>query len=278
MTTILPGTTTTTPTPTTSRPGVRDLRRWAGVGGAASGPAEPELTVLLLHHAGGAAGAYTPFVRHLPPNWRVLGLELPGRLMSPAEAACHSAEHAVEWLLPSVAAELAGEGEYAVFGHSMGALVAFELVRELERQGRPPVWLGISGSPAPSHLGLRHGSRRDLWPHERLVQFMRELGGTPENVLDHTELVETMVRTLRGDLAIVDTYRYTEGPRLGVPVSVYTGREDPVAPEEAVRPWSEQTGAGIGFRSWPGGHFYLYEQVESVARQLRQDILAARRG
>ncbi|MFI9360995.1 thioesterase II family protein [Kitasatospora sp. NPDC053057] len=262
-------------TRTPAGPGLRDLRTWSSGAAHGAGSPVPEFTVLLLHHAGGSAAAYLPFVRHLPPHWQLIALELPGRLMSMEEPTCRSAEHAVEWLLPSVESELVGE--YAVFGHSMGAVVAFELVRELERRGNPPVWLGLSGSPAPRHVALRHGSRRDLWPRERLVQFMRGLGGTPESVLDHTELVDGMVRTLRGDLAVVDTYRYPGGPSLGMPVSVYTGRDDPVATDEVVRPWVDHADAGITFRSWAGGHFYLFDQVESVAEQIRQDILAARR-
>lgn len=245
-------------------PGLRDLRRGAS-------PEAPELTVLFLHHAGGSAAGWAPFAEHLPSRWRLLGLDLPARVTAPARTACRSTAEAVERLLPAVAGELSVP--YAVFGHSMGALVAYELVRALERRGSTPVWLGVSGMPAPRLVG--GGERRDRWEPERLVQFMRELGGIPESAFRLPALVDRMVRTLRGDLAIVDGYRYTDGPPLRTAVSVFSGDADPVADAELVRPWAEQARSEVAFHTWPGGHFYLFDRIAEVCDRIVLDITRA---
>jgi surfactin synthase thioesterase subunit len=245
---------------------VRDLRPWA--------PAEPSgCTLLVLHHAGGSAASYAPLGRVLPADWRLLGLDLPGRVMTDEAPVVRRASDAVSFLLPHVRTSVTGP--YAVFGHSMGALVAFELVRALDREGRGPVWLGLSGSPAPRHAP-EWGQRRDLWPRDRLVRFMRELGGTPATALDQPSLVDRMVVTLRADLAIVDTYEFRDGPPLRTPLSLLRGRDDPMATEAVMRPWAHHTSAPVAAHAWPGGHFYLFDQLEAVGRQLRDDVVAAR--
>ena len=235
--------------------------------------ADPPMTVLFAHHAGGSALSYLPLARWLPAGWRPLGIELPGRVTSDGESSFRCSTDAVAWLLPFVLNEI--RGPYALFGHSMGALVGFELVRELTRHGQPPVWLGLSGSPAPGRAGQRYGIRRDLWPQDRLLEFMRELGGTPEAALRTPEITHRMMRTLRDDLAIVDTHQYTAGVAVTVPLSVWVGLDDPVTAEEDLRLWRRHTTAEVRTRGWPGGHFYLFDQAPAVARQIHLDILLA---
>jgi surfactin synthase thioesterase subunit len=160
----------------------------------------------------------------------------------------------------------------------MGGLVAYELARELERSGIPPVWLGVSGIPAPRLMSHCFTERRDLWPQERLVTFMRGLGGTPEEMLESPDVVDYMVEVLRGDLAIVDTYTYADGPPLGMPLSVYAGEQDPLATHDMLEGWRAQSTARVAFHSWPGGHFYLYDRPERVARRMAMDIDTALTG
>uniref|UniRef100_UPI00404031B9 thioesterase II family protein n=1 Tax=Streptomyces sp. DG1A-41 TaxID=3125779 RepID=UPI00404031B9 len=88
-------------------------------------------------------------------------------------------------------------------------------------------------------------------------------------------MLDLMLRVLRNDLAIVDTYRRHAGPPLDVPVSVFTGRDDPVAPAETAAFWSEHMSARTTTHSWPGGHFYLFERAEVVSSAMRQEIDAA---
>ncbi|MEV5885037.1 alpha/beta fold hydrolase [Streptomyces sp. NPDC052020] len=256
----------------TLEPGVKDLRRWpASVSAPSAGQpgAEPApFTLVFLHHAGGSAAAFVPFVRCFPAEWNVFSVDLPGRMMTRGQRACRTSTQVLDFLLPRVRPLL--NGPFALFGHSMGALIAFESARELSREGMPPAWVGLSGSAAPESRLDR--ARRHLWPRERLTAFMRELGGTPESVFEMPDVLDVMVRVLRDDLAVVDTYRRHPGPPLRVPVSVFTGQDDPVAPPGAAAPWSEQTTARTTAHSWPGGHFYLFDHVEAVGRAIRREI------
>ncbi|MFI7276969.1 thioesterase II family protein [Streptomyces sp. NPDC049879] len=254
--------------------GVKDLRRLlapASGGGQGAGGAAP-FTLVLVHHAGGSAAAFAPFARRFPADWRVLAADLPGRLMAPDEPLCRSSREAVAFLAPRLRPLLTGP--WAVFGHSMGALLAFETARALAREGTPPVWAGLSAAPAPGHR--QDGDQRHLWPRERLTAFLRDLGGTPEDAFAMPDVLDGMLRVLRGDLAVVDTYRRHPGPPLDVPLTVFTGRDDAVATAATAAPWREQTMAATTYRSWPGGHFYLFDHVAAVCDTIAREAAAAR--
>jgi surfactin synthase thioesterase subunit len=126
----------------------------------------------------------------------------------------------------------------------------------------------------------RFEERRDLWPRERLVTFMRSLGGTPDEMLRDADLVDYMVEILRSDLIVVDTYEYVERPPLGVPLSVFSGEQDPLTAKDLVEGWGQYCTEPVTFHSLPGGHFFLFDQVERFTQCLIKDIgkvLAARR-
>ncbi|MFE4612665.1 thioesterase II family protein [Streptomyces niveus] len=245
----------------------RDLRRRAEAGSAVPGE---NFTCYFLHHAGGSSAGYMPLARSFPPGWRMRAVDFPGRGIASQEAHCRSSAEAVELLAPAFLKEVTGP--YAVFGHSMGALVGYELVRVLERLGVPPVWLGVSAMPAPRRASIHFDQRRDLWSQDQLVGFMRQLGGTPKEMLEDPDMMDWMVEILRGDLGLVDTYEYMDGPPLGVPMSVYSGDLDPLSKPEMIDDWQSYCTGQVRFRSLPGGHFYLFDQPEEFARCVVADI------
>lgn len=245
----------------------RDLRKRPGT--SPNGPTE-ELTCYFLHHAGGSAAGYMPLAQAFPPGWRLRAIDLPGRGAASHQPHCRDAAEAVELLKPALLAE--ASGPYAVFGHSMGALIGYELVRELERAGLPPVWLGVSAMPAPKLACARFSERRDLWSPEQLISFMRRLGGTPEEMLTDPDTADWMVGILRGDLHLVDTYEYAEGPPVTVPMSVFMGVEDELSTPELIDDWQSYCTRPVRFHYLSGGHFYLFEQAESLARYMAEDM------
>ncbi|MFE0640680.1 thioesterase II family protein [Streptomyces sp. NPDC058877] len=249
----------------------RDLRKLPGA--SSNGPPE-ELTCYFLHHAGGSSAGYMPLAQAFPPGWRLRAIDLPGRGAASRQPHCRDAAEAVELIKPALLAE--ANGPYAVFGHSMGALIGYELVRELERAGRPPVWLGVSAMPAPRLACALFSERRDLWSPERLIGFMRRLGGTPEELLADPDTADWMVGVLRGDLHLVDTYAYAEGPPVTVPMSVFMGVEDELSRPELIDDWQSYCTRPVRFHSLPGGHFYLFEQAESLARHMAEDLARVR--
>jgi surfactin synthase thioesterase subunit len=176
-------------------------------------------------------------------------------------------------LAPLVEKEIGGP--YAIFGHSMGALLGYELTRELERRGRPPVWLGVSAMTAPNLVSSIYPDRRDLWTHARLVEFIRKMGGTPEELLLDASVAEYLVRLLRLDLRLVDTYEYLTGPALATPLSVFYGADDPLTRPDNVDAWRSYCTGQVTVHRLAGGHFSFFEQARTVAPRMIADIDAA---
>ncbi|WP_445269877.1 thioesterase II family protein [Streptomyces sp. DSM 41634] len=225
-----------------------------------------ELTLILLPHAGGSAGSFVPLLPHLPESWRILVPELPARATAPKQPVCPSIESAVD----SFAGDLAGElsGPYAVFGHCLGALIAFELVHELAKRGHQPLWTGVSGSPAPQLVVSEPANGRpEDWTRDQYVDYMRWLGNTPEALWNNTVLADRMIAALRNDLIVNHGYRYGGHAPLTSPLSVMRGDSDPLVSAEEMRAWADHAGA-TDFRTWPGDHFYVFDRAPEVSARI----------
>jgi len=155
---------------------------------------------------------------------------------------------------------------FAFFGHSMGAVVAFELARLLRRRHRPaPRMLVASGARAPQ---FRRGHVPPPEPSEaQFMDALRRLEGTPPEVLDNPNLMQLILPALREDAAIYRHYIYAEEPPLDCPIRAYGGAEDPNVSREHLEGWAAETTAAFAVRVFPGRHFYL--------RTYRQEFLAA---
>jgi medium-chain acyl-[acyl-carrier-protein] hydrolase len=170
-------------------------------------------------------------------------------------------------LLPALSSALAPhlDRPFAFFGHSMGATIAFELARRLRRErGLLPAHLFASGSPAPQ-LPDRHPRTFDL-PEPEFIEELRQLNGTPREVLEHPELMELMLPVLRADFELVQTYRYTDAPPLECPVTALGGEQDSLVPREDLEAWRALTSADFDLRMVPGDHFFLQTSQQAVLR------------
>jgi medium-chain acyl-[acyl-carrier-protein] hydrolase len=180
-------------------------------------------------------------------------------------------------LAPLVEAIAAGirplldEKPFAFFGHSMGALAAFELARELRRTDAPaPAHLFLSGCGA-AHLVDFERPTYDL-PEAEFIEELRRLSGTPPEVLEHPELLALIIPLLRADFAVCQTYEYAAGAPLDCPITAFGGLEDGEVPRARLEAWREQTGAAFKLHLLPGGHFFLHTAqallLETLAREL----------
>ena len=162
---------------------------------------------------------------------------------------------------------------FVFFGHSMGAMIGFELARVLRRQGRTlPLHLFVSGRRAPQ-LPARDEPIHDL-PEPEFIERLRELNGTPEEVLQHAELMKLLIPLLRADFAVNETYEWVDEAPIDVGISAFGGLGDVDVSRDDVEAWSIQTRGRFRMRMMPGGHFFLHPQkdliLESVARDLAE--------
>lgn len=205
-------------------------------------------------HAGGAAGYFYPWSRSLR-GIEVLALQYPGRQDRGAEPYLRSIPELADRIHEALAPEL--DEPYAFFGHSMGAVLAFEVASRIARDGRPgPAHLFASGRRAPSvarHEELHRAST------DALVAEMRGLGGTDPRVLADPELLELVLPTVRADYTAVETYRYAGAPPLACDVTALVGDSDPKATVADAQAWARHTRGRFTLRTFPGGHFYLDE-------------------
>ncbi|MGG8409551.1 thioesterase II family protein [Streptomyces sp. 12297] len=226
-------------------------------------PAAPQQPVRLVcfPHAGGSAGWFRPLARALPPGIDVLAVQYPGRQDRRREPLITSVPRLADAAFTALRREL--DAPFAFFGHSLGAVVAFEVARRFEQlTPAGPTRLFASARRAPSVVRDETVHLRD---DEGLVAEMVRLGGTERAVLDDPELRQLVLPVVRADYRAVETYRATPGARLTCPVSVLVGDADPVTPVADAVPWKAHSTRGTDLHVFPGGHFYLERHTADVA-------------
>ena len=227
----------------------------------------PALRLIAFHHAGGSASVYYPMIREIPEDWDLVLLDLPGRgkrhRQDPLQDMADLVELAVEDVQPWIGTP------YALFGHSLGAILATEVARVLEARGVGPKWVGVSGRAAPSFQAQARRRLHELEDDELLDELLA-LGGTPDRIHQVPEFVERFLRVTRADLAAADSYApHPERPPLACPMTAFGGLGDAWAPLDMVTAWDQETRGGFNSRFFPGGHFYfLGEPFPAFTREL----------
>lgn len=228
------------------------------------------LRLFCFPYAGGAASVFRNWSDGLPADVEVCPVQFPGRgirLMEPPFSQLSLLVDAlIEALLPLL------DRPFALFGHSLGSLVSFELARSLQarRQARP-VRLIVSAGPAPQipHRGLPIHKL----PEEEFSAQLRRLSGTPEDLLNHKELMDIVLPSLRADFALYESYQYSWGPPLSCPISTYGGLSDHRVSHRDLEAWRDQTLSSFSLRMFPGDHFYLKTTepllLQALSRELR---------
>ncbi|WP_104112274.1 thioesterase II family protein [Micromonospora chalcea] len=240
--------------------------RW--LGGQVWNP-DADVRLFCLPYAGGGAAAYRGWQRAAPPGVQVVALELPGRGTRLQEAPFLRLAPLIRSLADALTGAL--DRPYALFGHSMGGLLAFELARALRRRPvRQPehVFVSAAASPdSPSSRPLLHCAADD-----EIRAHLAKLGGTPPEVLDNADLMRLMLPVLRADFSVLETYEHRPEPPLATPLTVLGGRGDRIVPPRALDGWRRHTSARSRLCLFPGNHFFLHgaraEVVATVARDL----------
>ncbi|MEV5829038.1 alpha/beta fold hydrolase [Spirillospora sp. NPDC052242] len=234
----------------------------------------PEAPVRLVcfPHAGSSASYYHWTAGRLAPAVDVLAVQYPGRQdrrhEPPIEDVLVLAGHVYEELL---GLETPDGTALALFGHSMGATVAYEVARLLEHKaGIRLRRLFVSGRRAPSRTRTE---RVRLGDDEQVAAELMRLSGTDARLLADPELRELFLPVVRADYAAIETYRRPPGPDPTCPLTVLVGDADPLTTVEEARAWDAHTPGGAQVRVFPGGHFFLDDHREEIARVIEQGVL-----
>jgi surfactin synthase thioesterase subunit len=221
----------------------------------------PALRLFCFSFAGGGASVYREWPEMLPHNVEVLGIQLPARENRIAEAPLSQLSDVLRELAAPLSRML--DRPFVFFGHSLGALIAFETTRLLRRQGkRVPQHLFLSARRA-AHLPLNRRTYHDL-PDEQLIAEICRLKPTASDALANEELRALLLPGVRADFAINDTYRFIAEPPLNIPFSVLGGTDDSWVDIEGLQAWRELTTADTVVSMFKGEHFF----VEALRREV----------
>jgi surfactin synthase thioesterase subunit len=234
--------------------------------------ASADLRLFCIPHAGRGASLYMPWRALLPESIELNAVQLPGRERRLAEAPPRRISTIAEALATAMLPRL--DRAYVMFGHSMGALVCYETCRQLRRLGAPlPRALVLSGRRGPTVSDREppiHGLPDDAF----VAALCARYNGIPQLILDQPDMMRMFLPAMRSDLEAIETYAHRPEPPLPVPFIVYGGRDDPQVAPENVAAWRPLTEARFEQRLFPGGHFYLLDERESLVRTLLQDLAA----
>lgn len=205
----------------------------------------------------------------LPDEIEVCPVQLPGRGMRLSEPPFSKLETLIESLVPALRPFL--DKPFAFLGHSMGSLISFELARALRARFRmEPEGLFLAGRQAPP-IPDRTTARYDLREPE-FIEELRNLNGTPPEILEQPELMKLLVPLLRAELKLCQTYAYEPGPPLDCPISVFGGVDDGEVSQEELESWRPYTSGTFSLRMLPGDHFFIQTAQAQLLDMVSEDL------
>jgi surfactin synthase thioesterase subunit len=234
---------------------------------------EAELRLFCFPWAGGSPAAFMAWQQQLPSSIEIWGIQLPGRGSRLRESALVRFDEVTDALVHVIApfANL----PFAFFGHSLGAIVAYELAQRLRDRSLPlPFHLIASAAMAPSLP--RRRMRPEEFDDARLIETLERYGGTPAAALRDPQLLALVLPALRGDFTLLDGYQYRARAPLPLPVTVFAGRSDPGVTPDKLTDWYRETTFPPSQYWFDGGHFYLQEAAAPELLERLQAILLAR--
>ncbi len=216
-------------------------------------------------YAGAGASVYRKWQEGLPDHVEVCAVQPPGRESRFGETAAGDMDGLISALVPGLSGAM--DRPFYFFGHSMGALTAFELTHRLREEGRPlPEYLFLSGRRAPAIRDERP-LLHDL-PDERFMEELTRFNGTPAAVLENRELMEIMLPILRSDFRIIENHSHRKKAPLALPLMVFGGRDDPRTPPDTLGPWEEETVSDFHLFVMEGDHFFIHDRREALLERI----------
>lgn len=225
----------------------------------------PRLRLVCFLHAGGSATFYRTWARNAAPGLEVVAVQYPGRAERIAEDHAGSVGEVAAAVVAALLDDLdAPAAPTALFGHSLGAAIAFEVALGWERRcGNPLTHLFVSGRPEPTWPGDKHlGTDDQVW------EDVRRLGGTLPDIADNAELRALALPSVRADYRVSETYVSDSTQRVSCPITAYTGQDDTEIEPGLVVGWAGRTTGEFTWSVFPGDHFYLVPHRSALTADL----------
>lgn len=228
----------------------------------------PVSTLYIFPHAGGSPTFYVPFARQFTTDIKRVAVQYPGRRGTHDLASFTSISELADKVCQMVSPSKADGSQVMFFGHSMGALVAFEVARRFEDAGNPIAALFVSACAAPGRSGYEYIPESD----RGLLDAVSEMTGVNPEFLENEEFAAKILPTLRGFKAITN-YQCAPDVTVSCPIFAFLADDDEVATLEKVAPWSERTTSEFAVRVFPGHHFYLTDHLPELVSDIEAKIL-----
>ena len=229
------------------------------------------LRLLCFTHAGGSATLFRTWGMSLAPMVEIVALQLPGHGHRMSEEPYVDLTALVEAILLGIG-DVLDEKPFAFFGHSMGAILAFELARALRVQSLPqPAALFVASRRAP-HLLSRNRPIHTLSDEEFFIAIDRRYNGIPLQIRNEPEILRLFTTVLRADLRVVETYHYQSSEPLAYPVKGFVGMDDNDTSPSELQEWAMHTSSTFDLTVLPGGHFFLRDQSAPLLNRLADTI------
>jgi surfactin synthase thioesterase subunit/acyl carrier protein len=251
------------------------------VGETSAGPvirprplSDPAARLFLFHHAGGSHLLYRGWAECFPQDWELCLLEAPGRGHLQTLPLIDDFDRLVDYFHDAIAPLL--DRPFGFFGHSLGALVAYQLTRRLHHERGPlPAWLGVSAYGAPrAEAGT--DDRPHLMSDDELRGWLRSVGGSTPQLLDNDDVWPTFAPVFRSDFRLLDTWVPPHAPEpLPVPLSVFGGRRDKLTGEDHLLSWRAFTTHFRGLERYEGDHFYVMDHRQPLAAAITAAMRSA---
>ena len=230
--------------------------------------AQAPLRLFCFSYAGGGASVFRPWADMLPQGVEVCCIQLPGHEFRLGEPAYTRLAPLIQSLADAISPYL--DRPFAFFGHSMGALIAFELARQLRRtHDKHPVRLCLGAYRAPH---LKNPNIKIYHLPSEVFKVVLRADGIPERILQNEELMQAMLPTLRADFELCDTYKHTEEPPLECPFSIFGGVEDIRVSAADLEAWHRHSALPSSLVMLPGSHFFLHSAQDLLLAALAQDL------
>lgn len=228
----------------------------------------PRLRLFCFPYAGGSASVFRDWVNSFPQEIEICPIQYPGREKRILESQFTSMEPLIDSLVSVLLPEL--NIPFAFFGHSLGALISFELTRRLQKKRISPVHLFVSSYRAPTIVKLK--APMHLLPDAEFIERLREYNGTPDAVLQNSELMKVLLPSLRADFALHETYIYSSGVPLECPITAFGGTKDLEVNYNDLELWKEQTAESFEMRMFRGDHFYIHNEGKALLNSIVKNL------